>query len=95
MIFATGAGLWNQPVPSGSVVLGPTLPPLAPAAPVSLTIGGQAAKILYAGAALDRVSGTLQLNAVVPEGVASGPQPLVLTIGQNSNSQQRVTVAIR
>ena len=95
VIFATGAGLWNSSVQDGSIILAPIVPPVAPAATVSLTIGGEAAKILYAGATLYHVSGTLQINAVIPDGTASGPQPAVLTIGQNSNSQQQVTVAIQ
>ncbi|PWU02011.1 MAG: hypothetical protein C5B51_21775, partial [Terriglobia bacterium] len=61
---------------------------------VSLTIGAQPAKVLYAGtlgAALSSWS-VLQVNAVVPSGVGSGPQPVVLKIGANDNAQQGVTV---
>ncbi|MBI5282335.1 MAG: hypothetical protein HY858_11685 [Candidatus Solibacter usitatus] len=36
-----------------------------------------------------------QINAVVPDGVPSGPQPVVLTIGSANNEQQRVTIAIK
>jgi uncharacterized protein (TIGR03437 family) len=68
---------------------------VTPVAPVSLTIGGQPAKILYAGAAPFLVSGVLQVNAIVPEGIGSGPQPLVLRVGQSSNAQQQVTVAVQ
>ena len=68
---------------------------LAPAAPVSLTIGGLPATILYAGSAPFKVSGVLQVNAVVPDGVDSGPQPVVLTIGERNNSQQQLTVAVQ
>ena len=98
-IFATGAGLWKRSVPDGSVVLNafpPSVPfSLAPAAPVSLTIGGLPATILYAGSAPFKVSGVLQVNAVVPDGVDSGPQPVVLTIGERNNSQQQLTVAVQ
>jgi hypothetical protein len=31
----------------------------------------------------------------VPAGLASGPQPIVLTVGKYSNSQQHVTVAVQ
>jgi uncharacterized protein (TIGR03437 family) len=101
-MWATGAGVWNRNPQDASIVLswvvdiirsGEVI--LRPAAPVSLTIGGQAAEIRYAGPAPYEVSGKLQVNAVVPEGIGSGPQPVVLTIGANSNSQQQVTVAIR
>jgi uncharacterized protein (TIGR03437 family) len=60
-----------------------------------LTIGGITARILYAGGAPDLYFGILQVNAVVPTGLSSGPQPLVLKIGENSNAQQQVTVAVQ
>jgi uncharacterized protein (TIGR03437 family) len=94
--FATGAGVWSEPVQDGSVILNMGQNPariLRPAAPVSLTIGGVPAAIRYAGAAPFQVSEMLQVNAVVPAGVGSGTQPLVLTIGQSS-SGQNVTVEI-
>lgn len=91
-IFGTGAGGWNRTVQDGNIV--PDASTL-PAAAVSLTIGGQPARILYAGAAPSLVSGVLQVNAIVPDGVASGPQPVVLTVGPNNNAQQQVTVAVR
>ena len=99
-LFATGAGVWNPSVPDGAISLAPlnVLPPRLPwfsAQPVSLTIGGQSARIIYAGGVLYQVWGLLQINAVVPDGVGSGPQPVVLSIGQNNNSEQKVTIAIK
>ncbi len=101
-LFATGAGVWSQNPQDGRVVLSNILGStssgwelLRPLAPVSLTIGGQPAQILYAGPAPYEVSGKLQVNAAVPDGIGSGPQPVVLTIGNNSNSQQQVTVAVQ
>jgi uncharacterized protein (TIGR03437 family) len=70
-------------------------PYYVPQVAVSLTVGGQAANILYAGAAPGQVSGLMQVNAVVPNGIGSGAQPVVLTIGSNNNSQQGVTVAVQ
>ncbi|MDQ6759794.1 MAG: hypothetical protein M3Z32_08015, partial [Acidobacteriota bacterium] len=70
-IYATGSGLWNRPVQDGSSLLDTQT---RPTAPVSLTIGGQPARILYAGAAPFLVSGVLQVNAIVPDGIGSGPQ---------------------
>ncbi|MBV8846309.1 MAG: hypothetical protein JO307_26180 [Bryobacterales bacterium] len=109
--YATGVGPWGQPVVSGvkqpaiqdgSLVLGlgdPTFTPqfegYVPTSPISLTIGGQPAKVTYAGAAPHMVAGMLQVNAVIPSNVSSGAQPLVLTVGQNDNSQQHVTVAVQ
>jgi uncharacterized protein (TIGR03437 family) len=105
-IFATGAGVWVLPqvpqtlpqsVVDGSIYLTSAGPPYIPrpAGPVSLTIGGQAARILYMGPAPYQVFGMLQVNAVVPEGIGSGPQPVVLTIGEKNNAQQQVTVAVQ
>ena len=68
-------------------------PPYYRIASVSLTIGGRPAKILDAGAAPNRVSGVLQVNAVVPDGIGSGAQPAMLTIEKSDNTQQAVTVA--
>jgi uncharacterized protein (TIGR03437 family) len=93
-IFATGAGMWNQPVLDGQVLINVLQSAIAPQAPVALTIGGQPAQILYAGAAPYMVSGVLQVNAIVPQGVASGSQPAILMVGQADNSKQSVTVAI-
>jgi uncharacterized protein (TIGR03437 family) len=92
-IFATGAGLWNKPLSDGGIQLDFPFP--VPAAAVSATIGGKPAKLNYAAAAPYEVSGMLQVNAIVPDGIGSGPQQVVLTIGENDNSQQQVTVAVQ
>jgi uncharacterized protein (TIGR03437 family) len=95
VLYATGGGQLTQSSGDGTVLVNELDPPYyAPLSPVSLTIGGQPATILYAGAAPGAVSGLLQINAVVPTGIASGAQPIVLTIGTNS-SQQGVTVAVQ
>jgi uncharacterized protein (TIGR03437 family) len=94
-IFATGGGVFSQsftPNQDGLISLGASGPP---AAPVSLTIGGQPAKVIYAGAAPYAVPGMIQVNAVVPQGIVSGPQPVVLTIGNNNNASQQVTAAVK
>jgi uncharacterized protein (TIGR03437 family) len=104
-IRATGAGVWNLNLPDGSIALSEVFFPryvapfgpeviLSPLAPVSLTIGGQPAEIRSAGPVLYEVFGTLNIVAVVPEGIGSGPQPVVLTIGENSNVNQQVTVVV-
>lgn len=91
-MFGTGAGLWNRTIQDGIIILDAST---LPAAAVSLTIGGQPAKILYAGATPYEVAGMLQVNAVVPNNIGSGPQPVVLTIGSNNNASQQVTVAVK
>jgi uncharacterized protein (TIGR03437 family) len=94
-IFATGAGVWNPPVPDGLEVSDSGSPYPVPVAAVSVSIGGLPAKVQYAGAAPDLVSGMLQVNAVVPAGLATGNQPVVLTVGRNSNAGQSVTVVVQ
>lgn len=94
-LFATGAGLWSRSLQDGAIVLSSPSASPRPAAPVTLTIGGQPAQLMYVGPAPYEISGRLQLNAIVPAGIGSGPQPLVLAIGNNSNSQQQVTVAVQ
>jgi len=92
-IFATGQGLWTPPPQSDVFFFGESFT----TQPVTLTIGGLPAKIVYAGtlgATLNSWS-VLQVNALVPDGVGSGAQPVVLKIGANDNSQQKVTVAVQ
>lgn len=95
-IFGTGEG---QLVPAQQTGCfnALTLPlPVPVATPVSVTIGGQPSpQITYAGEAPGLVCGAIQINAVVPTNIASGAQPIVLTIGSNTNNQQNVTVAVQ
>jgi uncharacterized protein (TIGR03437 family) len=93
-IFGTGAGIWNPSLPTG-LQLSPIPPFPVLVASVTVTIGGQSAQVTYAGGAPLFITGVLQVNAAVPDGLASGPQPVVLTIGGNDNSQQQVTVAVQ
>ncbi len=90
-IFATGMGVWTPPAQSDLALFGGAS---FTTQPVSVTIGGQSAKVLYAGTIGGMLTSwsVLQVNAVVPAGLASGPQQVVLKIGANDNSQQNVTV---
>jgi uncharacterized protein (TIGR03437 family) len=91
-IFATGSGVWDPPLDNGEVVgTGHK-----PAAPVSLTIGGYSARILFAGPSpYDSNLGRFIIDAIVPDGTASGSQPVVLTVGNYDSSSQIATIAIR
>jgi uncharacterized protein (TIGR03437 family) len=93
-IYATGEGTLTPPVATGSMS-GPSLPLPKPVANVSVTIGGQPAAISYAGEAPTLVSGVLQVNVTIPNNVSSGNQLVVLTIGNNTNNQQAITVAVQ
>ena len=90
-IFATGTGVWGRPSESDIFLSGMSFP-----GQLAVTIGGLPAKILSAG--ISETSNTwsvLQVNAVLPDGLGSGPQPVVLTIGTNDNSQQQAMVWIQ
>ncbi len=91
-IFAMGAGQTNPPSVDGQVT-GTVLS--RPLLPVSVQIGGLDATVTYAGAAPGLVAGVLQVNAVVPSQVSSGPAvPVEFTIG-GASSQAGVSVAIK
>jgi uncharacterized protein (TIGR03437 family) len=64
------------------------------AQPVTATVGGITAKVVYAGSAPGIVAGVMQVNIEIPNGVSSGPQPLVVSVG-NSNTQTGVTVQVQ
>lgn len=78
-ILATGAGPENPPGEDGVVdariIRTPQLP-------LSLTIGGHPADVLYAGTALGQVDGVIQVEALIPTSLAgAGAVPVVLTVG--------------
>jgi uncharacterized protein (TIGR03437 family) len=91
VIYATGGGQTNPAGVDGSLAAVP-LP--SPVAKVSVTIGGQNATILYAGAAPGLVAGLLQINVQVPASLPSAPAPLVLTIG-SASSQSGCAIAVK
>jgi uncharacterized protein (TIGR03437 family) len=93
-IYATGEG---QLVPAGTTgcITGATMPIPKPVGNVSVTIGGQAASVSYAGEAPDLVCGVIQINATIPASLSAGAQPIVLTIGTATNSNQTITVAVQ
>jgi uncharacterized protein (TIGR03437 family) len=94
-IYATGEGMLQPSGVTGSVTTS-TAPFPMPMGTVSVTIGGLTAQIEYAGEAPGLVSGVLQVNAVIPAGIAPGSQPsVILTVGSASSAQQTITVAVQ
>jgi uncharacterized protein (TIGR03437 family) len=91
IIYATGGGLTTPSSVSGAVA-GNTL--LKTNANVTVTIGGIAATVTYAGSAPGLVEGALQINAVVPTGISAGSQPILVTAG-SATSQNGVTVPVQ
>lgn len=90
IVYATGGGQTDPPTPTGHVV---SLASPLTATPVTATIGGVQAKVLYAGGAPTLLAGVLQVNVQLPAGV-TGTVPVVLTIS-GQMSQQTVTVSVK
>jgi len=89
-LYATGEGLTNPASSDGRPAAAPYP---APVLPVTLTIGGYPAQILFAGEA-PGYAGLLQINARIPGGFApTGNVPVVLSVG-TASSQPGVTIAV-
>lgn len=90
-VYATGGGQTSPASSTGAV---------APAAanlvlPVTVSIGGVNAQVLYAGNAPGEVEGVVQINAIVPSSVTPGAAlPILVTIGGVA-SQPGVTLAVQ
>ncbi|WP_238325927.1 putative Ig domain-containing protein [Bryobacter aggregatus] len=92
VLYASGMGTTNLPVADTLVNASPAV---IPNAPVSVTIGGQAAVVMAAQSPVGSVPGLLQLNVTVPATVSSGAAvPVVVNIG-GVDSQAGVTMAIK
>jgi uncharacterized protein (TIGR03437 family) len=88
-LYATGGGQTDPPDSTGSTAQGIAQVTV----PVSATIGGKPAPVLYAGHAPGEVAGVMQVNLQVPNGV-TGDVPVVLTVG-NAVSQTTATIAVQ
>jgi uncharacterized protein (TIGR03437 family) len=92
ILYATGEGQ-TDPAGTDGLTANTTLP--QPRLPVSVTIAGINANVLYAGAAPTFVAGALQVNVEVPSNAPPGSSvPVQLTIGGVS-SPAGVTVSLR
>jgi uncharacterized protein (TIGR03437 family) len=91
VLFVTGGGVTTPASQDGSL----SEPPYpAPDLPVSVTIEGVPATVLYAGAAPGLVAGVMQINVVVPAAAWVAPfDQVVVTVG-NYSSPSAVTVAV-
>jgi uncharacterized protein (TIGR03437 family) len=92
VLYATAGGMWNNRAPDGSIsILGQQFDRKS----VSLTVGGQPAANLYAGVPPVQRWSLFQVNALVPEGLAAGPQSVVLRVGEADNTSRQVTLFIQ
>lgn len=91
-IYATGEGQTNPAGIDGAFAIGASLP--KPKLPVTVTIGGKPAEVLYAGAAPGQVAGLMQVNARVPADADAGEQPVVVQVG-SAASQPGITIVVK
>jgi uncharacterized protein (TIGR03118 family) len=77
VLYATGLGQTDPAGTDGSkygsLVLAETV------APVTATVGGKAATVIYAGGAPGEVAGVMQVEVVVPTGAGTGAIPVIIT----------------
>jgi uncharacterized protein (TIGR03437 family) len=92
VLYGTGVGVLNPPVSDGTLTSSTPFP--IPLSPIQVSIGGQTATVLYAGAAPGLVAGTIQVNARIPAGVSTGNAAVVLFAGASS-SPANCTVAVQ
>jgi uncharacterized protein (TIGR03437 family) len=83
-VYGTGGGQTTPASVTGTVSSSTQLLPLIGWTPgstsVTATVGGQPAKVLFAGAAPSLVTGVLQVNLELPTGVTGNALPIVITI---------------
>src|SRR5262249_18183155 len=91
-IYATGTGV-TKPASKDGVLTG-TNPPLV-AQPVTVTIGGQSAQVLYQGAAPGFVAGLTQINVTIPSNIAPGPAVPITIAVAGVTSVSGVTLAVK
>lgn len=96
VMFMTGEGQTNPGGVTGKVTGTASSGPLTPqpTLPVTVTIGGQPANVMFYGEAPGMVSGVMQLNVQVPATVPSGPVPISVTVGGKA-TQSGITVAVQ
>jgi uncharacterized protein (TIGR03437 family) len=94
-IYMTGEGQTTPPGVDGAII-----PPVVsalknPVLPVTATVGGVAAQVIYAGSAAGLISGVMQVNVMIPAGAPAGVSvPVVVTVG-TTPSQTGVTIAVQ
>jgi len=87
-IYCAGLGAVDPPVPAGTAAPANSLL----VNPISVTIGGIAAEVQYAGLT-PQSAGLYQINVRVPAGVAPGADvPVIVTIAGQSSPRVTMTV---
>jgi uncharacterized protein (TIGR03437 family) len=92
LLYETGEGSTAPAVPNGTITAGRFLP--GPILPVTLAIGNQPARVIYAASFPGTVAGVMQIEAVIPSGVTPGAVPVVVTVGTVA-SQATATINVK
>jgi uncharacterized protein (TIGR03437 family) len=91
--YITGAGAVSPAIPDGAAPATSTaiadLP--IPSQRTVVTIGGTEATIDFIGIPSGLV-GVTQINVQVPNGIAAGPQPVVVTVGEAASAPATITI---
>jgi uncharacterized protein (TIGR03437 family) len=90
-VYGTGEGQTDPQGQDGRII---STDLRTPRLPVTATIGGLPARVLYIGSAPFIVSGAFQANLEIPSDLPAGPHPVVLTFG-GAPTQSGVTVVVR
>lgn len=88
LIYSTGLGLTTPEVATGKVV---AYPPLSSTAPVTVSIGGQPATVIYS-AASPGFLGLYQTAVVMPSGVPPGAAEVILQQGEAVSNTVSIAV---
>lgn len=88
-IYATGLGQTSPASQDGVIVMTPS----QFSNPVTVSINGQNAQVLYAGGAPGQIPGLAQINIMLPAGTTSGPNSIQITSG-SSTTTGTVTVFV-
>lgn len=91
VLYMTGEGQTDPAGQDGRIISSDVRKPLLP---VTATVGGKPAEVLYAGSAPSMVSGVCQVNIRVPETLEPGPQAVEIQVG-GIPSQRGVTIEVR
>jgi uncharacterized protein (TIGR03437 family) len=90
--YLTGSGAVNPPVADGAATPVTGLVQIPSSTPVSVTIGGQSATVIFAGLTPGLIA-LLQLDITVPSGLAAGNYPMIVTIGGQVSNSATVSIA--
>lgn len=90
-LFATGLGAVDTPFNFGTAATTPTLL----RNPVTVTIGGKPAEVLYSGTSPGQTTGLIQINVRVPDGVTGDAGVEIASQGESSAPHQKAILPVQ